>query len=396
MFSKEIVDKLSKSSWIRAMFELGNQLKQQYGEDNVFDFTLGNPDLEPPEGVISSLKRIINEEEPNVHKYMNNAGYTDVRKKVAEYESRESGMEIPFDNVVMSVGAAGGLNVVLKSLLNPGEEVIVLAPFFSEYRFYTENYQGKLVVVKTSEGTFQPDVKAIYDAITPATKAIIINSPNNPTGVIYSREILKNVAEAIMEREKEFGTEIFVISDEPYVKLVYDGAEVPNVFTIFKNAIIVSSFSKSLSLPGERIGYVVASPKIKDVDVLMNAMIFCTRVLGYVNAPSLFQKVIADNLGQVCGLESYRERRDELMNILQSAGFSCVKPEGAFYIFMKSPFEDDAKFVQEALKYNIILVGGTGFSYPGYVRLAYCVSMKSIKGSRKAFMELGKNLGLIQ
>lgn len=392
MFSQQVVQNLSRSSWIRAMFEEGARLKKIYGDDKVYDFTLGNPDPEPPAEVIDSMRKYI--EYPNIHKYMSNVGFSDVRDKIAGYISEESGVSLNLNHIVMAVGAAGGLNVVLKSIINPGEEVIVLAPFFAEYAFYIGNAQGKVVKVNTDPDNFMPVPELISQAITPKTKAIILNSPNNPTGVVYPRDVLEKISDVLEQKEREFGTTIFVISDEPYTALVYDDVRVPSILSIFKNGIVVSSFSKSLALPGERIGYIAVNPSIKDVDLLINALAFCTRTLGFVNAPSLMQKVVADNLSAVSDIQSYKERRDALYDIVVSAGFKCEKPKGAFYLFPKCPIEDDAEFVKAALKYNLIIVGGTGFSFPGYFRLAYCVSMDTIKNSAPAFKELGKEFGL--
>jgi aspartate aminotransferase len=392
MFSEKVTENLKRSSWIRAMFEEGERLRRIHGNDKVYDFTLGNPDPEPPVEVINSIKN--NASLPNVHKYMSNAGYPDVREKVAAHVSRGTGLELNMNHVVMTVGAAGGLNVVMKSILNPDDEVIALAPFFAEYTFYIDNSGGRMVKVNTDSETFMPIPAAIEKAITAKTKAIIINSPNNPSGAVYSEEILKEVAAVLLKKGKELGTTIYVISDEPYTKLVYDGAEVPSMLNIFQNSIVVSSFSKSLALPGERIGYIIVNPAIKDVELLISALAFCTRTLGFVNAPSLLQKVVAENLEVVSDIQSYKERRDALYNILINAGFTCEKPKGAFYLFPKCPIEDDGAFVKAALKYNLIVVGGTGFAFPGYFRLAYCVSMDTIMKSEPAFRELAKEFGL--
>lgn len=394
MFSDKIVENLKNSSWIRGMFEQGEKLRKIHGADKVYDFTLGNPDQNPPESVTDSMRKYI--DEPNIHKYMSNVGHGDVRGKVADHVSKDSRVKLDEGHVVMSVGAAGGLNVVLKSILNDDDEVIVLAPYFMEYNFYVGNYNGKMVVVKTDPETFLPVPELIENAITSKTKAIIINSPNNPSGAVYSEDVLKEINSVLEKKEKELGTQIYVISDEPYTTLVYDGAVVPNMLNVFHNGIIVSSYSKSLALPGERIGYIAVNPSIKNVDTLMAALAFATRTLGFVNAPSLFQKVIADNLEISSDITSYKERRDALYNIITGAGFECIKPEGAFYLFPKCPIEDDGKFVQAALKYNLIVVGGTGFAFPGYFRLAYCVSMDTIKNSEAAFIQLGKEFGLNQ
>ncbi len=388
MFSEKIVQSLSGGSFIRAMFEQGENLRKQYGPDKVFDFSLGNPDPEPPLKVKEDLIRLVTEDNPRLHGYMPNAGYADVREKVAAYHARETGLPIKGDHVVMTCGAGGALNVVLKSLLNPGEEVIVFAPFFMEYLSYISNYDGKCVIVPTDTKTFLPDAEALKAHITPRTKAIIINSPNNPTGVVYDRATLEKLAQAISEKEKELGITVYVISDEPYRKIVYDGIELPRILNIFKNSILVDSFSKSLSLPGERIGYIVANPAIENIDTLMAALIYCNRILGFVNAPALFQKLIADNLDQVVDIGIYKERRDLLYNSLTEMGYECIKPGGAFYLFPKSPIEDDTEFARRAMKYNLIIVPGSGFRCPGFFRLAYCVSMKTIENSLPAFKAL--------
>lgn len=394
MFSKEVMDNVANGSWIRAMFEQGLQLIAKYGAENVYDFTLGNPDPEPAPCVQETIRELVSGNYPGIHKYMANAGFADVREKVARHTRKETGVSVSGEHVVMIAGAAAGLNAVLKSLLNPGEEVIVSAPYFVEYKFYTENYGGRLVTVDAVPGTFQLDVPAMAAAITEKTKAVILNSPNNPSGAIYTKESLETLAGLLAEKEKEFGHPIYVISDEPYIKIVYDGAVVPPMLSIFQNSIVVNSFSKSLALPGERIGYVVVNPAIENAEQLVAGIIFSARVLGFVNAPSLFQKVVADHLDVATGVDSYKERRDVLYSILQEAGFECELPKGAFYLFVKSPVADDAAFAQAALKRNIIVVGGTGFGYPGYFRLAYCVSMETIKNSREAFIALGKEYNL--
>jgi aspartate aminotransferase len=384
MISKKVEDNLQKSSWIRAMFEQGMQLKKQFGEENVFDFSLGNPDPEPSEGILATMESLVRV--PGIHKYMSNAGFQDVREKVAEHASNESQVEVTANHVVMVNGAAGGLNVVLKSILNPGDEVIVIAPYFSEYKFYTENHGGVVVPVPAQAGSFNLDVEAIKNAITDKTKAIILNSPNNPTGTVYDEKTLNDLSNVL----DGVGHAVYVISDEPYAKIVYDGVCVPVILKIFKNSIVINSFSKSLALPGERIGFCIVSPNCEDVNLLLQAMIFANRTLGFVNAPSLMQRVIAEHLDEVVGLEEYKAKRDALYDVLVDAGFECRKPEGAFYMFPKSPIPDDSEFAKEALKYNIVLVGGTGFGYPGYLRLSYCISMDTIVNSRKAFKELMK------
>ena len=325
---------------------------------------------------------------------MANAGYADVRESVAAYTEKETGVPVKGAHVLMVAGAAAGLNVVLKALLNPGEEVLAIAPYFVEYGAYTRNQGGRFKTVMAREGSFDLDVDAIEKAITPYTKAIILNSPNNPTGTVYLEETLQKLS-ALLDRLESAGQTVYVISDEPYLKIVYDGVKVPAILSLFKNSIIVNSFSKSLALPGERIGYIVVNPAIEGAELLIDGMILCARTLGYVNAPSLFQKVIAENLELATGVDSYCERRNVLYDIIKRAGFSCRLPEGAFYLFPKSPIPDDEEFCRRALDYNLILVSGTGFGCPGYFRLAYCVSMDTIKRSEKAWMELGKEFKLI-
>lgn len=393
MFSERIVNSLAGGSAIRAMFEQGNILKQKYGAENVYDFALGNPDPEPPESVIEDMKKLSSE--PGIHKYMPNAGYPDVRAKIASYMKKETGVDFTADNIIMVTGAAAGLSITMDSILNPGDEVIVIAPFFGEYKGYVGNFGGKIVPVLSIPGTFQLDIDAIEKAVTDKTKAIILNSPNNPSGAVYDEDSLKKLNIALEAAEKKIGHPIYVVSDEPYVKIVYDGVKVPAISSIFKNSIVVNSFSKSLALPGERIGYVAVNPAIEGADVLVNALIFCNRTLGFVNAPGLFQKVVAEHLDDVAGLEAYKERRDVLHKILIDTGYECEMPKGAFYLFAKSPIEDDVAFCNMAIKHRLVIVSGSGFGYPGYFRLAYCVSMDTIKNSKASFEALRKEaLGL--
>ncbi len=392
MFSEEVMKNIQNGSAIRAMFEEGARRSAIYGAENVYDFTLGNPDPEPDVSVTESILKYART--PNIHKYMANAGYADVRESVAAYTEKETGVPVKGAHVLMVAGAAAGLNVVLKALLNPGEEVLAIAPYFVEYGAYTRNQGGRFKTVMAREGSFDLDVDAIEKAITPYTKAIILNSPNNPTGTVYLEETLQKLS-ALLDRLESAGQTVYVISDEPYLKIVYDGVKVPAILSLFKNSIIVNSFSKSLALPGERIGYIVVNPAIEGAELLIDGMILCARTLGYVNAPSLFQKVIAENLELATGVDSYCERRNVLYDIIKRAGFSCRLPEGAFYLFPKSPIPDDEEFCRRALDYNLILVSGTGFGCPGYFRLAYCVSMDTIKRSEKAWMELGKEFKLI-
>lgn len=390
MFSEKIVRNLNNSSMIRAMFEEGERLRKIHGPDQVFDFSLGNPDPEPPQATKEALKKLVFEDNPQIHRYMPNAGYPDVREKIAAQLAKDLDISFSGKHVVMTCGAGGALNVVLKTLLNPEEEVILFSPVFMEYFGYIDNHNGKSIVIPSKKDTFEPDITALEAAITPQTKAIIINSPNNPTGVVYSENILKAMAEVLERKGKEFNTTIFVISDEPYRKIVYDNITLPNIFKIFTNSIMVDSFSKSLSLPGERIGYIAVNPVIQDVNILMDGLIYCNRILGYVNAPALFQKVIAESLDAVVDIEIYEKRRDLLYKNLTDMGYSCLKPQGAFYLFPKALIDDDVEFAKRALKYNLLIVPGTGFRYPGYFRIAYCVSFQTLENSLPAFEALAK------
>ncbi|MCX7842944.1 MAG: pyridoxal phosphate-dependent aminotransferase [Clostridia bacterium] len=390
MISRKISENLGKSSWIRSMFEEGEKLRKIHGAENVYDFSLGNPDVPPPKTVKEAFRKLVLDEDPNLHKYMVNAGFPDVREKVAAQLQKETGVPMSAQNIVMTVGAAGGLNVALKALLNPGDEVIVFAPYFVEYLSYIDNHGGKAVIVSTNLDTFEPDPELLRVKITSNTKAVIINSPNNPTGVIYSEDVLKKISQVLEDKEKEYGTAICVISDEPYNKLVYDNAQVPSVLKIFKNAMVVNSYSKSLALPGERIGYIAASSRIDEIGLLMSALIYCNRTLGFVNAPALVQKVIGETLESAVDTEEYKKRRDVLYNHLTSLGFKCAKPRGAFYLFPKALMDDDVEFIKRALKYNLLLVPGTGFGCPGYFRISYCVSMKIIENSLPAFEALAR------
>ncbi|QJW48510.1 pyridoxal phosphate-dependent aminotransferase [bacterium BFN5] len=388
MLSQNITDKIAKSSWIRAMFEEGAKLRQIHGADKVYDFSLGNPDYEPPAEVQASLRKYVNGDEEGQHRYMSNAGFPEVREKIAQQLSAESGLALTQNHIIMTSGAAGGLNVVLKGILNPGDEVIVLAPFFVEYLFYIENHGGKPVVVPTDPRSFEPSLEALEKNITPRCKAIILNSPNNPTGVIYREETLKQLAELLASKEKEYQSEILVISDEPYSKIVYDGAKVPQILKLFTHSVIVNSYSKSLAIPGERIGYIAVHPGIENVDLFVSGLIFAHRTLGFVNAPALFQKVVGDSLDAAVDTDEYKRRRDFLYSHLTELGYFCVKPQGAFYLFPRSFIPDDVEFTKRALKYNLLLVPGSGFGCPGHFRIAYCVDFKTIKNSIPAFKAL--------
>ena len=392
MISKKMENMVANSSAIRAMFEEGNRLAKIYGAENVFDFSLGNPNVPAPEEVKNAIIELLNEEDPiALHGYTNsNAGYADVREAVAQSLNERFGTEFEGKNIVMTVGAAGGLNVILKSLLNPADEVIVFAPYFGEYRSYVSNYDGVLVEVSPDTETFQPKLAEFEEKITAKTKAVIVNTPNNPTGVVYSEETIRKMTEIMEAKQKEYGTDIYLVSDEPYRELAYDGVEVPYLTKYYNNTIIGYSYSKSLSLPGERIGYLVIPDEVADSDDVKSAANVATRILGFVNAPTLQQKVVAKCINEKTDLTFYNRNRETLYNGLIDCGFECIKPQGAFYLFVKSPVENEKAFCEEAKKLHILMVPGSSFACPGYVRLAYCVSYETIVNSLPKFQELAK------
>ena len=392
--ANKIAGHLSRSSWIRKMFEEGERLRHEHGADKVFDFTLGNPDLEPPETFKKALRELANNPLPGMHRYMNNAGYLETRAAVAARLARESGLPVQAEQVVMTCGAGGALNVVLKSILNPGEEVIILAPYFVEYKFYIDNHGGVPVEVWTDRETFRLDLPAIERAITPKTRAIIINSPNNPTGVIYQACELAALGELVKKVQRRTSHQIYVISDEPYARLAYDGQQVPNVFPLIENSVIVTSHSKDLALPGERIGYLAVNPRMATAMQFIEAAVFCNRTLGFVNAPALMQRLVAGLQDASVDVATYQEKRDMFYDKLTSLGFSMVRPGGAFYLFPESPIKDDVEFVKLAQKHLILLVPGSGFGAPGYFRIVYCVDKGMIERSFPAWEQLAKEAGL--
>ena len=391
MIADKMVDLVKNSSAIRAMFEEGKIMAAKYGAENVYDFSLGNPNVPAPAEVKKAVFEELEKEDPVVlHGYMNNSGYEDVRAAIADSINRRFQTSFGEQNIIMTVGAAGGLNVILKTLLNPGDEVIVIAPYFGEYNSYVSNYDGKIVVVSPNTENFQPNLEELEQKITANTKAVIINSPNNPTGVVYSEDTIRKMADILRGKEKELGTDIYLISDEPYRELVYDGIEVPYLTKYYENAIIGYSYSKSLSIPGERIGYLVIPDEVSDAEDVIAAANVATRILGYVNAPSLMQKVVAKCLDAKVDVPFYNRNREALYNGLKELGFECIKPEGAFYLFVKSPVEDEKVFCAAAKKYNILIVPGSSFACPGYVRIAYCVSYETIMNSMPGFKALAE------
>lgn len=395
MIAKKMEPVMANNSAIRTMFEEGAGLREKFGKDNVFDFSLGNPDAPVPAEIKQAIVDLLEEEDPGVlHGYMNNAGFEDVREAIAASLNRRFGTDFSYMNILMTVGAASGLNVALKTILDPGDEVVIFAPYFLEYNWYVDNYGGKVVQAPTHEGTFMPDLESFEKLIGEKTRAVIINNPNNPTGVVYGEDIIKGIADILERKQKELSRTIFLISDEPYRELVYDGADVPYVTKYYANTIVGYSYSKSLSIPGERIGYLVIPSELEDSSLVFDTATSANRIIGCVNAPSLQQKVIGRCVDVSVDVEYYDRNRKALYEGLKGLGFECVEPKGAFYLFLKSPADDEREFCAAAKKYNILMVPGTSFACPGYVRLAYCVSHKIIENSMPAFEKLAKEYGL--
>lgn len=395
MIAEKMIPFVQNNSAIRTMFEEGNRLKKQYGADKVYDFSLGNPSVPAPDCVREAIVDLANNEDPvALHGYMNNAGFEDVREAIAQSLNRRFGTDFSAKNLIMTVGAASGLNVILKTVLNPGEEVVVFAPYFLEYGAYVKNYDGKLVEISPDTETFQPDLQELERKITVNTRAVIVNSPHNPTGVIYSEDTIKALAAILDKKQKEYGSVIYLISDEPYRELAYDGAEVPYLTKYYKNTVVGYSYSKSLSLPGERIGYLVIPDALEDSETVIAAAGIANRILGSVNAPSLMQKVIARCVDAEVDVAAYDKNRQALYHGLTACGFQCIKPQGAFYLFVKSPVPDEREFCEAGKKYNILMVPGSSFACPGYVRLAYCVSYETIINSLPEFKKLAAEFSL--
>ena len=374
--ARTIADQLSRSSWIRKMFEEGARLKAERGAENVFDFSLGNPEIEPPPCVLEAARRALDDPRPGRHAYMPNSGFPAVRERLAERLAAASGVPFEGRNIVMTVGAGGALNVLFKAILDPGDEVIVLAPYFVEYGFYVGNHGGKLVVVDTTRD-FLPDVEKIRAAVTPRTKAILVNSPNNPTGVIYSAETFRALDALI----KSLDHDVLLVSDEPYKALVFDDAKPPEVPAYVDNVVVATSWSKTLALPGERIGYLAVSPRIADADKLVDACTFAIRVLGFVNAPAIWQWVAAEVGDQSIDVAPYREKSGILYRGLTEIGYRCVRPQGAFYLFPETPIADDVAFVRMLVDEGVLTVPGTGFGRPGHMRLSITVPKKTVEGA---------------
>lgn len=391
--SKKVNEFMESSSWIRKMFDEGIKLKKLYGEENVFDLSLGNPVIEPPTELKEALIAAARDTTPGRHRYMQNAGLADVRETIARSISPEAKAQLTADDVVMVCGAAAGINITLKALLDPGDEVIVFAPYFVEYFFYADNHGGKIVTVPTKED-FTLDIKSLRGAFTSKTKAVIINSPNNPTGVVYSRQSLVELAKILREKSAEMGADIYLISDDPYKKIVFDGVETPNICEFYDNSIYITSHSKDLAVPGERIGFVVVSPRCQDAKSLIAGLIFCNRVLGFVNAPALIQRAIKNVQSVTVDVGEYQKKRNYLYGELRRIGYQVVKPQGAFYLFPKSPLEDEVEFIRILTSKKVLAVPGRGFGLPGYFRLSYCFQDRVIEGAipglEEAFREAVK------
>lgn len=391
--AEKIRQNMARGSWIRKMFEEGAALKARYGAENVFDLSLGNPITEPPPEFHRELRRLAENPLPGMHRYMENAGYMETRAAVAEELRRETGMPFKGEDVVMTCGAAGALNVALKTILNPGENVILFAPYFVEYASYVDNHGGSVRIVPTDE-QFIPDLNALEASIDAGTRAIIINSPNNPTGVVYGEETLRQIGRILRHKEKAFGTSIYVLSDEPYRNIIYDGLTYPAPCLHHPRTIIVTSHSKDLALPGERIGYAAVHPECPEREELIAGLIYCNRILGFVNAPALMQHLVRHLQRVRVSVAEYERKRDLLYRELTRMGFRLNRPQGAFYMFPCSPLKDDVAFVRELLEFRVLVVPGSGFGTPGYFRIAYCVDDRTIEGSLGGFEKAARKFGL--
>ena len=384
---------VNEGGWIRRMFEAGLRLKLQHGEHNVYDLSLGNPVAEPPHEFRQELLRLAQHPIAGMHRYMPNAGYPETRKAVADSLAAETGLPFGPGHIVMTCGAAAALNVVLKTILNPGQEVIILSPYFVEYVYYVDNHGGSTVTVPTTQD-FQLNLEAIETAITPNTRALIINSPNNPSGAVYPADALGALGDLLTRKQREYGAEIFIISDEPYRRIIYDGLAYPQVFPHYPNTVVVHSHAKDLALPGERIGYIAINPEYPGVEELADGLTFCNRSLGFVNAPALMQHAIRALQGVSVDAGEYQRKRDYLHSHLTELGYSVNKPQGAFYLFPKSPSDDDAAFVDALQEWNVLTVPGRGFGTPGYFRISYCVEDRVIEGSLEGFARAAERFGL--
>ena len=383
---------MAEGSWIRRMFEEGAVLKQRYGEENVFDLSLGNPIMEPPAEFRQELRKLTEQPPPGMHRYMSNAGYAETRAAVAEQLSLETGIKFNMNEIVMTCGAAGALNVVLKTILNAGDEVIIFAPYFAEYVHYIDNHYGVARILPTDE-QFAPRLDALENAINEKTRAVIVNSPNNPSGAVYSKERLHGLGELLRKKEVQYETQILLISDEAYRKIIYDGLKYPFPLHHHTQSLIATSHSKDLALPGERIGYIAIHPECRQREELVNGFIHLNRTLGFVNASALMQYIVRHLQAVTVSVAEYQQKRDFLYEHLTKMGYSMVKPQGAFYIFPKSPLEDDVAFVRELQQLKVLTVPGRGFGTPEYFRIAYCVDDRVLEGSLAGFREAAQKFG---
>ena len=384
---------METGSWIRKMFDTGNIMKKQYGADKVFDLTLGNPIVEPPTAFFTELKKIADSTTPGMHRYMENAGYPETRAAVAAQLNKETGLTLTGGDVVMTVGAAGAINVVLKTILNAGEEVILIKPYFGEYVNYVDNHGGISKLVP-SDDRFMPRLDELEKAVNKNTRAIIINSPHNPTGVVYSEKLMRQICDVLRKKESQYGTAIYLISDEPYRKLIYDGLKYPSPLLFHNRAIIATSHSKDLALPGERIGYIAIHPECPEKQELMDGFIYCNRTLGFVNAPAMMQHIVRYLQDVTVSIADYQKKRDFLYQNLVEMGYSLVKPQGAFYMFPKSPIPDDVAFVHALQEELVLAVPGVGFGGPGHFRISYCIDDRTLAGSLEGFRKTARKYGL--
>ncbi|HJN59136.1 MAG TPA: pyridoxal phosphate-dependent aminotransferase [Dehalococcoidia bacterium] len=383
--SENIKKQMKDSSWIRKMFEEGIMLRQKFGADNVFDLSLGNPNAEPPKKLNTVLKSIINNHEKGLHKYMPNAGFSDTRQSIANTLKHETDLSFSEEDIIMTCGAAGAINVFLRSILDEDDEVIIFSPYFAEYFFYIKNQNGVPIISKSNED-FTPNLEDLSKKITKKTKAIIINSPNNPSGVIYNTEMIEQLGAVLTKSGKKYNNSIYLISDEPYRKVVYE-EKCPYIFNSYENSVVVTSFSKDLGLAGERIGYIAFNPKILNKSDLIDAAIFCNRTLGFVNAPAISQRIVKELQNSLIDIDFYKSKRDFLYKELVRIGYECILPKGAFYMFPKSPIKDDEKFVSILQSKRVLVVPGIGFGTPGHFRISYCVDDSVLRGSIKGFEE---------
>ena len=391
--SKRTVRSMQEGGWIRRMFEVGTELTQKHGAENVFDLSLGNPVMEPPKELVAEMRRIASSDTPGLHRYMPNAGYVETRAAVAQSLSEETGFPFTANEIVMTCGAAGALNVIFESILNPDDEVVIFAPYFGEFTFYIENHQGRPVVAPTDEA-FIPNLATLEGLITPKTRAVLINSPNNPSGALYPEDVVRQLGELLGRKEREFGTEIFLLSDEPYRRILFDGLTYPHIFAHHHASVAVHSHSKDLAVPGERIGYIAVNPGYEGKGQLLNGIIFWNRSLGFVNGPAVMQHAIRGLQGVSVDAAEYQRKRDYLYREMSGMGYQVVKPQGAFYLFPKSPIEDDVAFVDALQQKRVLTVPGVGFGSPGHFRLSYCVEDRVLEGAMEGFAECAREFGL--